>query len=105
MTYEVGFAKIQDLGMRLKKITIRNFKRFTQLTIQKIPESARLIMLAGPNGSGKSSFFDALYIFHRAYAQRGVSWEPDHHQKEIVKSGHFIGDEIRCMFHNEPKSL
>ena len=91
--------------MRLKEITIRNFKRFTQLTIQKIPESARLIMLAGPNGSGKSSFFEALSISHQVYAQRGVSWEPDYHQKEIVQSGHFMGDEIKCTFHNEPESF
>ena len=51
--------------MRLQSITIKDFKRFTDLTVTGIPESARLIMLAGPNGSGKSSFFDALDRWHK----------------------------------------
>ena len=46
--------------MRFKSAVIKDFKRFTDLTLQGIPETARLTMLAGPNGSGKSSFFDAL---------------------------------------------
>ena len=42
--------------MKFKRATIKDFKRFTHLTIQGISETARLIMLAGPNGCGKSSF-------------------------------------------------
>lgn len=46
--------------MKLRKIHCVNFKRFTDLTIDSIPESAKLVMLVGPNGSGKSSLFDAF---------------------------------------------
>ena len=67
--------------MKLKKITIKDFKRFTDLTVQGFPETTRLIMLAGPNGSGKSSFFDALYTWHRITSQKGYSWEVDYHVK------------------------
>ena len=67
--------------MRLKSITINNFKRFTGLTIQGIPETARLIMLAGPNGSGKSSLFDALHQWRESRANRGMYWDADYYVK------------------------
>jgi len=46
--------------MRIKKIQLKNFKRFTDLTIENIPEEAKLVLLIGSNGSGKSSIFDAF---------------------------------------------
>lgn len=46
--------------MRIKKTVIRNFKRFTDLTISEIPDSSKLVLLIGSNGSGKSSLFDAF---------------------------------------------
>lgn len=67
--------------MRLKSIKIKDFKRFTDLTIQGIPETARLIMLAGPNGSGKSSLFDALHKWRESRSNRGMHWEPDYYVK------------------------
>ena len=66
--------------MRFKGAVIKDFKRFTHLTIQGVPETARLIMLAGPNGSGKSSFFDALNSWHKLFA-RGGQWNDDYHLK------------------------
>jgi hypothetical protein len=46
--------------MKLKSAVLRNFRRFTDLQISALPDSAKLIVLCGPNGTGKSSFFDAL---------------------------------------------
>ena len=69
------------MGVKIKSVTIKDFKRFTDLTVQGIPETARLIMLAGPNGSGKSSFFDALHTWHRWTSQKNPSWEADYHVK------------------------
>ena len=70
--------------MRLKSAIIKDFKRFTHLTVHGIPDTARLIMLAGPNGSGKSSFFDALSSWHKL-STRSESWNDDYHLK--VTSG------------------
>lgn len=50
--------------MKIKKIHIEQFKRFTNLTISGIPETAKLVVLVGPNGCGKSSLFDAFKVWH-----------------------------------------
>ncbi len=46
--------------MRIRKIELKNFKRFTDLTISDIPDTSKLVLLIGSNGSGKSSLFDAF---------------------------------------------
>jgi energy-coupling factor transporter ATP-binding protein EcfA2 len=48
--------------MRIQSIHLQNFKRFTDLKIEGIPEIAKLVLLIGANGSGKSSVFDALNL-------------------------------------------
>lgn len=44
--------------MRISSLSLTNFKRFSQLDIQDIPEYTKLVLLIGSNGSGKSSVFD-----------------------------------------------
>ena len=46
--------------MRIASLTLKNFKRFTELEIGDVPDSAKLVLLVGSNGSGKSSIFDAF---------------------------------------------
>lgn len=46
--------------MRIKKIQLRNFKRFDNLTIDLSNSPKKIIALVGPNGCGKSSIFDAF---------------------------------------------
>lgn len=48
--------------MRITKLRLQNFKRFTDLTIEGIPLTAKLVLLIGANGSGKSCVFDAFEI-------------------------------------------
>ncbi len=52
--------------MRITKVHLQNFKRFTDLTIDQIPEEAKLVLLIGANGSGKSSVFDAFDYLGKA---------------------------------------
>lgn len=72
-----------ELGkqLRLKSIHFKGFKRFTDLTITNLPESATLIVVAGPNGSGKSSMFDGLKTWHWANGGAGNSWDESYGAK------------------------
>ena len=51
--------------MKIKKIQIKKFKRFTDLTVEDLPNTAKLILLVGPNGSGKTSLFEAFNSWYR----------------------------------------
>ena len=48
--------------MRIKSVHLKNYKRFTELAIADLPETARLVVLVGPNGTGKSSVFDSFLL-------------------------------------------
>ena len=86
--------------MRFKSATIKDFKRFTDLTVQGIPATARLIMLAGPNGSGKSSLFDALSSWHKLFTH-GNSWNDDYHLKVYSqKTPEWNQEQITVTFHH-----
>ena len=56
-------------AIKIKSISLKDFKRFTSLKIEGLPESTRLVVLVGPNGSGKSSLFEAFNVF--SYRARG----------------------------------
>ena len=86
-------------SIRLKKIQISDFKRFTSLTVQGLPETARLIMLAGPNGSGKSSFFDALQTWHKINWRQQGSWDKGYHRKASSKKPDNWQNDVTVEFH------
>ncbi len=59
--------------MHIKSVHLTAFRRFSDLTITGLPESARLVVIAGPNGTGKSSVFDAfrMWLFYHAFQNYG----------------------------------
>jgi predicted ATP-dependent endonuclease of OLD family len=59
--------------MKISEIKLKNFKRFTDLTITNLKESYKLILVIGPNGSGKSSLFDSFITWMRFKGQMGMS--------------------------------
>ena len=67
--------------MRFKSATLKGYKRFTDLTVCNVPDTARLIVLVGPNGCGKSSLVDALWSWHLRNMSRGHDLTDDYHSK------------------------
>ncbi|MDE2837741.1 MAG: ATP-binding protein [Chloroflexota bacterium] len=69
--------------MRVQSIHLKNFKRFTDLSIQDIPDSAKLVVIVGPNGCGKSSLFDALITWYRTHVIRGSHGDTLYFRKDM----------------------
>lgn len=74
--------------MRITRLQLKNFKRFTDLTIEAIPKEAKLVLLIGSNGSGKSSIFDAFNAVANANRNRGM--EQAYYSKNNIASNIFI---------------
>ena len=79
--------------MKVRSATIKDFNRFTNLTVRGVPDTVRLIILAGPNECGKSSFFDALHTWYGWISEKNRSWDPGCHGKS--------GSPDRNRFHND----
>lgn len=77
--------------MRIKRVELNNFKRFTHLTVESIPETAKLIVLVGPNGSGKTSFMEALNHYYK-FAGYGDVGESNYLSKIDVKRKFEFGE-------------
>ncbi|AEF83910.1 hypothetical protein TREPR_2200 [Treponema primitia ZAS-2] len=57
--------------MRVKKVILKEFKRFDNLTINLGDNPAKIIVLVGPNGCGKSSIFDAFEEKEKDFRNHG----------------------------------
>jgi len=57
------------MGIKIKKISVKNFKLFTNLETMDL-DNPSLIVLDGPNGFGKTSFYDSLEILFTGKLRR-----------------------------------
>ena len=60
-----GHGKVILDEMKIKEVRLNRFKRFSDLHILEIPQTAQLIVLVGPNGSGKTSLFEAFNHWYK----------------------------------------
>jgi len=60
---------------------LKEFKRFTDLTIEGIPDKAKLVILVGPSGSGKSSLFEAINVWGKDH-EYGQNYDPEYYRKD-----------------------
>ena len=59
--------------MRIKKIQLKKYKRFFDVTIDLGDNPKRIVALIGPNGCGKSSVFDGMLYLQNAYSLIGAT--------------------------------
>lgn len=72
--------------MQIQKIRLQNFKRFTDLTIDGIPENTKLVLLIGANGSGKSSVFEVFDLIRMGLGGKNYHNTQDNFQPYYLKN-------------------
>lgn len=86
--------------MKVRKIRLTNFKRFTDTTIGEIPREVRLVVIVGPNGCGKSSVIDAAHTWHGyRWTHRG-SWDATYHLKQTPGAAGHWHETVDILFHD-----
>ena len=87
--------------MRIESVHIENFKRFTELHIEGIPSTAKLVVVVGPNGCGKSSLFDAFLDWNSRFAGWGYSGDEPYYRKDDKRSFSW-GSNVTLNLHDNP---
>ena len=94
--------------MRIKSIRLKNYKRFTDLTIAELPETARLVVLVGPNGTGKSSVLDSFLLKAKAAVSNySLSGDTEDYYDKIAQSRntHQVASRVGIEFHGDGESV
>jgi hypothetical protein len=89
--------------MKVSGARIRDFKRFTDLTLSDIPAEAKLVLLVGPNGAGKSSLFEA-FNYWMVQVRQNYNFDALYHSKvggNPATSWNHILERIQVTFHGQ----
>ena len=89
------------MRLRIRKIHLKETKRFKDLIIDLGDNPKRLVALIGPNGCGKSSVFDAIVFLNtRVFAQVGNTGVRDNNYYSLNGEEQFNINNIDVLFDN-----
>ena len=60
--------------MKIRNIRLQNFKKFSNLTIDNLSDTVKLVVLLGPNGCGKSSLIESMEVARKIYGLHQIPW-------------------------------
>ena len=84
--------------MKIKKISMKDYKRFHDLTIDLGDQPARIVALVGPNGCGKSSVFDAMLYSAKQFVQIGYYEQQSYTYHSLLLNPGYNADHISFEF-------
>jgi predicted ATPase len=85
--------------MKIKKVILNRFKRFTDLTVDEMPETARLVVLVGPNGSGKTSLLEAFNHWYQLKGHGRVG-DQNYYEKKgsVINNNGWYSNQVEIEF-------
>lgn len=89
--------------MKIKRLQIKNFKRFSHLTIEGLSEDVKLVLLVGPNGGGKSSLLEAFNTWYKTFCHSHGSEET--YTKKYSNQAFQPHQDINVEFHLDDQNL
>ena len=84
--------------MKIKKLHLKKYKRFSDLTIDLGETPKRIIALVGPNGCGKSSVFDAMLFHNNAYNTIGNTGNKTYVYHSLDKEANYNYQNVEIIF-------
>lgn len=84
--------------MKIKKLHLKKYKRFSDLTIDLGETPKRIIALVGPNGCGKSSVFDAMLFHNNAYNRIGNTGNKTYVYHSLDKEANYNYQNVEIIF-------
>ena len=73
--------------MKIKNIKLQNFKKFSNLTIDNLSDTVKLVVLLGPNGCGKSSLIESMEVARKIYGFHQIPWNKSNFDYYIKQDG------------------
>ncbi len=87
--------------MKIRNIRLQNFKKFSNLTIDNLPNTVKLVVLLGPNGCVKSSLIESMEVARKIYGLHQIPWNDSNfnyyikQDRTINKVYHQLGADLR----------